>query len=1616
MPWMLVLVCLNLLAVLPAFADPVISELMADNKSTISDEDSAFSDWVEIHNPTSAPIPLDGWYLTDKAANPTQWRFPAVTLAPGGFLVVWASGKNRSVAGAPLHTNFSLAKDGEFLALVRPDGVTVAQSFAPKFPSQMADTSYGPRFQSTTLIAAGATGRYKIPTSSTNPAGTWTQKTFVDTAWASGRSGFGFGITVPGITVRQVSKNGEIGGLADALNLISLPAGSPEILGSASVVSDTLNLLGEGSDGHYAFNNVPPGGGGEDFVIVATGSITIPAAGTYTFGLNSDDGGRILINGVEIMRDDSFHGPQDAFGTVTLTAGQHTFEAVMFEGSGGDCVEFFAAPGTLEAFDANVFRLVGDVANGGLAAATTPAGAGGVVATSLSSTMAGRADAFIRMPFNYPGPGSATAMSLVMRCNDGFASWLNGTAVASVNAPAVPLWNSTATAARTSAQSLQREGFNLTQGLSMLATGANVLAIQGLRSSTLDTSFLVLPELVMGNLDAGVSPAFYGDGLATPGWINGPPSTLGYVADTQFSIDRGFFTSPISVGITSATPGAVIRYTTDGSTPGEANGMVYTAPLAISSTTVLRAIATLAGWKPTDVDTQSYLFPNDIITQSANGAAPAGWPTLSGTSQVLDYGMDPAVVNHANPDIGGAQTVKSALLALPTVSITTDLPNLFDINGSQGIYSNPDNRGLAWERPASLEWINPPDAANPNGTSEFQINAGLRLRGGYSRSTDNPKHALRCLFREEYGSTKLRYPLFGRDAAQDFDKIDFRTAQNYAWSFSGDDRNTFLREESSRQTQLDMGSPGSHVRYIHLYLNGQYWGLYNLDERTESSFCESYLGGNKDDYDVIKAEQVAGYTTGVTDGNLTAWQDLWNKGKIHRASPSLTNYFRMMGLAADGITPTADPVLLDADNLIDYLMLTFWAGNLDGCVSAFLGNDLANNWYGGRSRVDASRQGFRFFVHDFEHSLFDVNEDRTGPFNSGNEADFAYSNPLFLHQDLVGNPEYRMRWADRVHRHLFNGGALTPDAWQNRINKLAAFVDVSIAAESARWGDAKISNPRTREDWIAAQNSLLSYLIPRNQVVLNQLRADNLYPNLAAPILSPFGGHQPDGVKISVEGPASATLYYMPDGSDPREVGGAVRAGALVYTAATTSESLVPWSASGWKYLGNGTNQGTAWRASGFNDSSWPTGTAELGYGDGDETTLIPIVDISPGTFGVQKAATYYFRRTFTASEVTQLNSLFLTVEYDDAYAVYLNGTRVAGNLPTNPAHTYYTGSAIEDLTATQNLASTLLVNGTNTIAVEVHQAANTSSDVSMNLSLVATRSSTPTPMFLNGTGERKLRVRAKSGTIWSAMAESTYQLGTVLPTAADLVVSEICYFLPDPHGNAEFIELLNTGTSILDLAGARFTEGIDFTFAPGSMLAPGGRILIVRETAAFEALHGTGKPLAGYFANNSALSNSGERLLLESAAGATLLDFTYATTFPWPPSASGLGRSIVLANPADPSNPRSWRPSAGENGNPGTSDSISRAPGQSLLDFALASPKPRFEPATGLFSVTRRLGADSASLSPEWSPDLGLWHLDSLSLMSETPDSSGNSVLQWKLDPPPPERAFLRIRVTEQP
>ncbi|HYV31288.1 MAG TPA: CotH kinase family protein, partial [Candidatus Binatia bacterium] len=597
------------------------------------------------------------------------------------------------------------------------------------------------------------------------------------------------------------------------------------------------------------------------------------------------------------------------------------------------------------------------------------------------------------------------------------------------------------------------------------------------------------------------------------------------------------------------------RYTLSGIAPSPLTGIVYTNPIAITNTTVVRALAYKADLLSSDVDCQTYLFLDDVIKQAPTGAAPPGWPTSWGANAV-NYGMDPEIVTNAVYK----NTIKDDLKAIPTLSIVMSLDDLF--NASTGIYGNPGQDGIAWEKPCSLELI------YPNDTEGFQVNCGLRIRGGFSRTTSNPKHAFRVFFRQEYGVGKLNYPLFGPTGAESFNKFDIRTMQNYSWAFQGDSRMICIRDTMSRDAQLAMGQEGTRGDFYHLYINGMYWGLYNTEERPEASFGESYFGGREEDYDVIKVE-AGPYTINATDGNMDAWARLWQAATNGFANDA--DYFKIQGLNVDGTPNPAYENLLDVPNLIDYMLVILYGGNLDAPISGFLGNDGPNNWYGLRDRT-GQHGGFRFLSHDAEHTLLNVSEDRTGivdgqigqinaDWTAGNpltqiggaSAAFARSNPQYIWFRLQQNAEFRLAVADRVQKHCFNGGALTPQSMKGRFLSRSNEIQRAIVGESARWGDAQVAVPYTRATWVAAMADVYNnFLGGRTAVLINQLKADGLFPNLSAPLLNTYGGVVSNGISLFMtNNNGSGSIYYTLDGSDPRVRGGDVGPAATAYTPGT---------------------------------------------------------------------------------------------------------------------------------------------------------------------------------------------------------------------------------------------------------------------------------------------------------------------------------------------------------------------------------------------------------------------------------------------------------------------------------
>jgi hypothetical protein len=624
----------------------------------------------------------------------------------------------------------------------------------------------------------------------------------------------------------------------------------------------------------------------------------------------------------------------------------------------------------------------------------------------------------------------------------------------------------------------------------------------------------------------------------TPGAAN-DPNGLARVADTRFSPDRGYYQSVTNVTIATDTPGATIYYTTDGMPPVDSNGnpaptaSAYTAAIPISQTTNLRAAAVKTGFAPTNIDTHSYILL-DIDGANADGSdaaglntpflqqtQPAGWGNLSSG----DFNMDTNVTKSTAIATGHATTTAQTMLHgmrdIPTISVAM---NRNDFSGGSGIYSNS---GSDLERACSAEYI--PSIGDTR--KDWQINCGIKVQGGASRNSgSSPKHSLNFRFRAEYGSGKLRQPLFPGSQVEEFNSIAFRAGYNNSWIHrdSGQrGRGSMIRDQWMRESMLDMGDPAAgHGFMVHIFINGLYWGVHNICERPESSHYAAHNGGDED----ILDSNNGGATV---DGNSTAF----NAMKALVADTGAVDYWAKV------------QSVIDIDHYIDYQIINRYGGNAD-----LKGGGNWRSAGGGPFPAGQPEQmaPWQLYSWDGERTL-ESQSSTSSPID-----------PFGVRGILENNTEYKIRFADRLQKHFFNGGSLTPNACTARWMKYANDLDRAIIAESARWGDHRRNPPYTRDgEWLTEQNRLVNTYFPvRSSNVFSGY--NSLFPNSDAPVFqvngSPqHGGEIPGGGTLTLTA-TSGTIYYTLDGSDPRLEGGAIDTAS---TVAITTGSTVTLPASG---------------------------------------------------------------------------------------------------------------------------------------------------------------------------------------------------------------------------------------------------------------------------------------------------------------------------------------------------------------------------------------------------------------------------------------------------------------------
>lgn len=817
------------------------------------------------------------------------------------------------------------------------------------------------------------------------------------------------------------------------------------------------------------------------------------------------------------------------------------------------------------------------------------------------------------------------------------------------------------------------------------------------------------------------------------------------------------------------------------------------------------------------------------------------------------------------------QFLKDALLDIPTLSFNYETV-IMDSD-------QPEQR-------ASIEWL------APDGSAGFQINAGISGFGGNHPSSQGfEKENYRVEFRNQYEG-RLEFPLFegfdnGVVATDSFESVEFRGGSHDRILRGFGLSNRFVDD-----TLLELGHAVPHGRFVHIISNGEYFGQFHMRERWDADFLAQYYGGQEDDYEAINGN--------VNNGNGTP--NGWDPGDPYDGSGAAWAVIQALADTDGSGNPTGGyQELKEVVNLPQYLdyILLYMAGNTE-------------NEYRGGGSVDGSVP-YTFYLNDADGWIRSVG-DRTGNAGPGN-----------ILGTLVdeGDPEFLALYADRIQNLFGEGGVLSAERSVERLQARIDETAMSFILESARYVSPD-NETRTPESFTAAANDAIENILPAIPGnMISNLRARGLFPSFDAPdflIDGQFqdGGEIESGDVLTLN--ATETIYYTTDGTDPRLEGGGINDNAIAYDASVSMTTVFAYG-SDWKYLDNGTNQGTVWQSPSFDDSSWAEDASELGYGDNPATT------ISFGGNPDNKHITTYFRKTFEVTE--SFDTATLDIFYDDGAVVYLNGQEIgrpnmSGNIGDPVSWLMTAGPAVGDGTSAVLDITDDLVLGTNTLAIEVHQSAVDSSDLSFNAGLV-TSSLISEAASIPLTTSTNVQARAFTNGEWSAIRNATF----VIPASqSDLRITEFNYHPADSTpglddgDDFEFIELYNPNVgSSINLNGAQITGGLTFSFGNYDLL-PGERVVVVEDIAAFTTRYGDIATILGEWTGG--LSNSGENITLLDSSMDVVMSVDYEDSSPWHAATDGEGFSLVLRDPINTpvlelGEHDSWRASTELGGTPGS-------------------------------------------------------------------------------------------------
>ncbi|HET6556389.1 MAG TPA: lamin tail domain-containing protein [Prolixibacteraceae bacterium] len=733
----------------------------------------------------------------------------------------------------------------------------------------------------------------------------------------------------------------------------------------------------------------------------------------------------------------------------------------------------------------------------------------------------------------------------------------------------------------------------------------------------------IIDSLSYGLQEANISMGRVTDGAAqwgffnqpTPGQPNAPGSFMGVVKNLpDFTPAGGIFTQPVAVSIGN-TFGGVVRYTLDGSEPGETSP-VYESPIPITKHTVIRARIYQDRMMPGEVITHSYFINSD-----------------------------------------------GSIGSLPVVSIASAPANFWD--PANGIYVQSFKP--EWEVPINIELFEN-DGSDRAG---FNLRAGTKVNGLYSWQL--PQKMLGIYFRKAYGAGKLEYPLF-------FDK-QIRVFNSFALRASGNDWAATLFKDGMIQnsTRPDMDVEIQGFRACVVFINGQYMGIHNIRSKVDEEY-------------VVESNNL-----GDAEIDMIAYEDTAEAGDMIQYQAFETLYKNDLSVQANYDLVAQQ---MDIENFTDFMIAEIYCANtsIDHNVMAWKPKEFGQ---------------WRWLLADL---------DRGFGSSGGNLISFYQGKSIYPFSNLLQNAGYKKYFTNRLADLLYT--TFSPERMNQLIEDFAQNIEAELPRHIERWAGTSSSygNPiPSVEFWRQKVQNLKKFAAERPAILLNNLTQYGLQPasNLDISVLPLESG------KVTFNG--KSVLVDESKGKYPN--GGEITLKAQPLSGYTFKGwEKAPYvvlilAEEVWKYNDLGSDQGTAWKEPAYDDSAWAEGQAELGYGDSNEKTKVSYSGTS-----TQRNITTYFRKKFTVTQASALSNLTGSLMYDDGAVVYINGQEVIRvNLPegevlsTTRAISSVIGAKESSFTDF-SIDASVLREGDNFIAVEIHQDSPSSTDISFDFQLTASR------------------------------------------------------------------------------------------------------------------------------------------------------------------------------------------------------------------------------------------------------------------------------------------------------